>query len=162
MPNKKGKNNKNNKGKGKKGVTGEIVSKRELIFKEDMEEYAKIVKALGDRKIMVMLPDHSENQASIPGRFKKRCRMNIGDVILVSRREYQDSKLDVIHKYNPDEVKRLVKMNELPEFFVTDNTDKFTMENLGFIMEDGENSQETSNDDQPLVQSNLKQLLHDL
>lgn len=83
-----------------------------------MEEYAQITKMLGDRKIMVMLPDKSENLAVIPGRFRKRCWMKVGDVLIVSRREFQSGKLDVIYKYNDDETRKLAKDYEIPEFFM--------------------------------------------
>jgi translation initiation factor 1A len=41
--------------------------------------------------------------------------MNIGDVILVSLRSYQDEKCDVIHKYQADEVRKLKQKGEIPE-----------------------------------------------
>ena len=47
MPKKGGKkNNKNN---------GNNIEKRQLLYKDDMQEYAKMTKMLGDRRIMVML-----------------------------------------------------------------------------------------------------------
>ena len=74
--------------KGKNGKTaGEPAEKRLLVMKEDMEEYAKILKPLGDRRMTVVLPDSSESMAIIPGRFRKRCWMLVGDLVLVSRRE---------------------------------------------------------------------------
>ena len=57
---KRGKNNKNNWS----------APKRSLVFKENMQEYVKMTKMLGDRRIMVLLPDKSERMAIIPGRFR--------------------------------------------------------------------------------------------
>ena len=93
--------------------------KRALLYKEDMEEYAKIMKALGDRRMTVILPDGTEMIAIIPGKFRKRCWMTVGDIILVSRREFQDTKLDILHKYNAEEKTQLFKSKEIPAFFMT-------------------------------------------
>jgi translation initiation factor 1A len=110
MPKKKksGKNSKN------KGPT----IKRILTLKEDMQEYVLMTKMLGDRKIMVKLPDYSEKMAVIPGRFRKRCWMKAGDILLASWREFQDDKLDIVHKYNDDEARQLAIYQEIPPFFL--------------------------------------------
>ena len=44
-----------NKKKGGKGAVLDKDKGRELTFKEDMEEYGKVVSLLGDRKIQVRL-----------------------------------------------------------------------------------------------------------
>jgi len=109
------KNNKNSQ-------NSSTVQKRTLIFKEDMEEYAQVTKMLGDLRILIILPDKSEVMATIPGSFKKkRCFINIGDVLLVSKRLFQQSKYDVCYKYNKDEIRSLVEYLEIPEFFLEIN-----------------------------------------
>ena len=105
---KRGKNSKNKK---------RPMEKRAILFKEALQEYALMTKMLGDRRIMVTLPDNSEKMAIIPGRFRKRCWMKAGDVLLVSYREFQKSKLDVIHKYKPDEARKLVGYGRDPRLF---------------------------------------------
>ena len=98
------------------------LDKRELLFPDDTQEYAKIIKLLGDRRITVILDDQTEVLAVIPGKFRKRCWMKIGDIIIVSKREFQESKYDVCYKYNEDEVRILAKNNEIPEFFLDNAT----------------------------------------
>jgi len=83
-----------------------------------MQEYVQTVKMLGDRRIMVALPDKTEILAMIPGSFRKRCWIKVGDILLVSRREFQITKLDICYKYDEDESKRLAKELEIPEFFL--------------------------------------------
>jgi Translation initiation factor 1A / IF-1 len=39
--------------------------------------------------------------------------INVGDIILVSLRDYQDEKCDIIHKYTPDEARTLKKKGEV-------------------------------------------------
>ena len=96
--------------------------KRALEFKDDMQEYAIMSKMLGDRRIMVTLPDKSEKLAIIPGRFRKRCWMKVGDVLLVSYRDFQTKKLDVCHKYDADEARLLESYNEIPPFFLDNSS----------------------------------------
>jgi translation initiation factor 1A len=93
-------------------------TKRSLEIKGDLEEYAKISKMLGDRRVISILPDSEEVICIIPGRFRKRCWMTLGDVILISNREFQDGRYDVIHKYKIDEIRQLEKKGEIPKFFL--------------------------------------------
>ena len=41
--------------------------------------------------------------------------INNGDIILLSLREFEDGKADVIQKYTPDEARALKQYGELPE-----------------------------------------------
>jgi translation initiation factor 1A len=41
--------------------------------------------------------------------------INQGDIILLSLRDFQDDKADVIQKYSPDEARELKKYGQLPE-----------------------------------------------
>ena len=103
-----------------------------------MQEYAKMTKMLGDRRIMVMLPDKTEVMAIIPGKFRKRCWMKNGDTLIVSRRDFQESKWDVCYKYNEDEVRLLIKKDEIPSFFA-DNCNDSSVTNetdIEFVAED--------------------------
>ena len=42
-------------------------------------------------------------------------RIGVGDVVLLSLRDYQDSKADIIQKYTPDEARLLKSYGEIPE-----------------------------------------------
>lgn len=43
-----------------------------------------------------------------------------GDVVLVSLRDYQDEKCDVVHKYLPEEVRSLKALSHIPESIVVE------------------------------------------
>lgn len=124
--------------KGGKKNNSSNTEKRALLYKDDMQEYAKMIKMLGDRRIMVMLPDKTEVMAIIPGKFRKRCWMKNGDTLIVSRRDFQESKWDVCYKYNEDEVRLLIKKDEIPSFFA-DNCNDSSVTNetdIEFVAED--------------------------
>lgn len=98
--------------------------KRNLVFKTFQEEYAVITKKLGDRRMMVKMADMgAEIMAIIPGRFRKRCWFDIGDLCLVSQREFQENKVDIVYKYTPDERRELCRLGEIPATFVSASAD---------------------------------------
>ena len=118
------------KKKGKNAKSKNVVkAKRELLFAEDMQEYAVIDKLLGDRRVTLTLIDGTNKMGIIPGRFRKRNWMKPGNLVLVSAREFQDSKLDIIHKYNDEEMKKLKGYGEIPPTF---GEDKDEAEDWGF------------------------------
>lgn len=47
--------------------------------------------------------------------MRKKVWVGAGDIILVGLREFQDGKVDVIHKYNSDEARSLKAYGELPD-----------------------------------------------
>lgn len=131
MAKKSNKNNKNNK------RTPETV-RRPLAFAGDNEKYAKVVKALGDRRMSLSMIDGSEMIGRIPGRLRK-VRVKPGDIVLVSHREFQPTKLDILHKYTSEEARRLYKEDEIPKFFIQiDAVCAQEEEDIGFDFDDEE------------------------
>ena len=89
--------------------------KRELILQEDGQVYGQITKLLGNSRLLCNCFDKEERQCHIRGKLKNRVWMNVGDIILISLRDIDPTKGDVIHKYNPQEIKQLIKEGEIPE-----------------------------------------------
>jgi len=147
-------NNKKKKPSSKKQLEDKV--KRDIIYKGNMEEYCKIHKILGDRKLIILLPDKSEVNASIPGRFRKKCWFKIGDVVLASYREFQNDKLDIIYKYNEEEVKKLIKELEIPEYFLDGISNS-----LGVIENDNliEWEEYDDNDNKEIYNTNMKKIV---
>lgn len=112
----KGLKSKSNKNKTHKLIPG--TSKQELLLKSDMEEYAKITKLCGDCRCMIVTPDNTETMAHIPGKFRKKVWFTTGNIVLISRRDYQQNVVDVLHKYSPSEVIELHKIKEIPDTFL--------------------------------------------
>ncbi|GMR48197.1 hypothetical protein PMAYCL1PPCAC_18392 [Pristionchus mayeri] len=111
MPKNKGKGGKNRR----RGKNENDVMKRELQFKEPGQEYAQVVKMLGNGRLMAFCFDGKQRLCHIRGKLRKKVWINTGDIILVGLRDYQDEKADVILKYNPDEARLLKQYNELPD-----------------------------------------------
>ena len=100
--------------------------KRELVFREDGQEYAQVTKMLGNGRLEAMCFDGEKRLAHIRGKMRKKVRtamltriarvlivapsvhqvwINQGDIILLSLRDFQDDKADVIVKYTADEAR---------------------------------------------------------
>nr|KAG5709887.1 hypothetical protein BaRGS_029929 [Batillaria attramentaria] len=111
MPKNKGKGGKNRK----KGKNENDKEKRELVFKEDGQEYAQVTKMLGNGRLHALCFDGVQRLCNIRGKLRKKVWINNGDIILVGLRDYQDSKADVLLKYTADEARNLKAYGELPE-----------------------------------------------
>ncbi|AYV79330.1 MAG: eukaryotic translation initiation factor 1A, X-chromosomal [Faunusvirus sp.] len=96
-------------------------SKHEAAFvrpipkRDDSQVYGKIIKILGGANVRVECQDNIDTKVEriciMRGHIKKTTRFNVGDVILVSLRAFQDKTGDIIEKFNPDEIKILRKTN---------------------------------------------------
>ncbi|KAG0348656.1 Translation initiation factor 1A [Podila humilis] len=124
MPKNKGKGGKNRR-RGKNENEGE---KRELVFKEDGQEYAQVLKMLGNGRVEAQCFDGEKRLAQIRGKMRKKVWINQGDIILLSLRDFQDDKADVILKYNTEEARNLKAYGELPESAKINETDTFQAE----------------------------------
>ncbi|KAH3903598.1 probable eukaryotic translation initiation factor 1A [Saccharomycodes ludwigii] len=143
---------KNTKG-GKKGRRGKNETegpKRELIYKDEDQEYAQITKMLGNGRVEASCFDGVKRIAHIRGKLRKKVWMAQGDMILVALRDFQDNQCDVVHKYNLDEARTLKSQGELPEnakIYETDNFGFDSDEDVNFEF-GAENDDEDEEDDE--------------
>lgn len=135
MPKNKGKGGKNRR-RGK----NEGEEKRELVFKEHGQEYAQVLRMLGNGRLEAQCVDGVKRLCHIRGKMRKKVWVNTGDIILLGLREYQDEKADVIQKFMADEARSLKAYGELPESIRVNETDTFGEE-------DGENDEYFDFDD---------------
>jgi initiation factor 1A len=129
------------KKKGNRNVITED-KKRELIIKEDMEEYGRVDKTLGDGRFSVFLCTGETTISIIAKRFRRKNKKGgrasekvfiiPGDIVLVSFREYEN-KCDIIHKYEKNEIPRLVTLLEIPSTF--SNTELGNNKYEGFVLD---------------------------
>lgn len=68
-------------------------------------EYAQVTKMLGNGRLQAQCFDGETRLAHIRGKMRKKVWINQGDIILISLREFQDDKADVIVKYTVEEVR---------------------------------------------------------
>ena len=90
---------------------------KNLIKKGDEQMYAYIETVLGNCRFNVKCIDNKIRLAHVRGKLRKRSWCNQGDIVLISTRDFQDNKCDIIQKYNPDEVTVLIQYNEISQSF---------------------------------------------
>ena len=102
--------------------------KRELVFKEDGQEYAQVLRMLGNGRLEAQCIEGVKRLCHIRGKMRKKVWVNTGDIVLLGLRDFQDEKADVILKYLADEARSLKAYGELPESIRVNETDTFEEE----------------------------------
>ena len=132
MPNNKG----GKKYKRNKNVAQENKTTR-LKDENESQEYAQITKALGNCRFEVMCFDGKERLATICGGMRKRRFVNQNDIVLVSLRDWQDEKCDIIDNYDDNLTKKLKSKGLVPDSIKLDldksNDLDLDDDNLGFV-----------------------------
>lgn len=143
-----------NKGKGgknrRRGKNESEGFKRELVIKEEGQEYAQVTKMLGNGRLDATCFDGIKRLAHIRGKMRKKVWINQGDIILVSLREFQDDQCDVIVKYTPDEARALKSQGELPEHARINEGDPYGQgsdDECNFEFDNDDDSDDDANDD---------------
>ena len=115
-------------GKNRRRGKNESDEKRELIFKEDGQEYAQVLRMLGNGRLEAQCIDGVKRLCHIRGKMRKKVWVNTSDIILLGLRDFQDEKADVILKYTAEEARSLKAYGELPESIRVNETDPFEEE----------------------------------
>lgn len=89
--------------------------KRDLEAKEPGQEYGKVVKMLGNGRLTAYCYDGVTRLCHIRGKMLKQVWVAVGDLVLVSLRDFQDAKGDIIIKYTPEEVREMKARKWVPD-----------------------------------------------
>ena len=108
------------RGKGGRGYgppsEGELVRVRSP-KERDGELFGIIIQMLGHDRVRIRCEDGHIRIGRIPGRFKKRVWMRVGDTVILVPWEFQsDEKCDVVYRYRNNEIEWLKKRNILKMF----------------------------------------------
>ena len=130
MVNKKG-------GKKHKRNKNEEVKEKTLRLKEEGQEYAQITQCLGNCRFNVMCFDGKERMATMCGGMRKRRFVNMNDIILVSLRDWQDAKCDIIDSYDDNLTRKLKDKGLIPDSIKLESDNKQDIDeeenDLGFV-----------------------------
>lgn len=103
---------------------------------------------LGNGRLEAACFDGQKRLAHIRGKMRKKVWIAQGDIILLSLREFQDDKADVIQKYTPDEARSLKSYGELPNEAKINENEAFGEEDLEGEIEFGEGGEEDDDDEE--------------
>jgi|688.fasta_scaffold432196_1 translation initiation factor 1A len=79
---------------------------------DDLQEYAHVLRALGNKRFEVYCFDGKKRLAHVRGSLRKTM-VKVDNIVLVSLRDFQDNKCDILHIYNPKDVEYLKNKNEI-------------------------------------------------
>jgi translation initiation factor 1A len=129
MPNTKG-------GKKHKRNKNQSFNEKTLRLKEEGQEYAQITACLGNCRFTVMCFDGKERMATMCGGMKNRKFVNQNDIVLVSLRDWQDSKCDIIENYDENLTRKLKDKGLVPDSIKLDVDKQYSSDdddNMGFV-----------------------------
>ena len=138
MPTKKFGGNKRRRGGKRYGKT-KTYSLDDLIpSTEDNQVYAHVTQKYGDGRFETMCYDKVTRLGLLRGSLRKSSRVEKGSLVLVSLRDYQDDRCDIVYQYKPDDIEKLQKANKINSTFVKsgklscddDDTSNITQSNI--------------------------------
>lgn len=108
-------------GKGHKKSKKNINVTRNIPFKQEGCDYGRVKELLGNGRLRVItFNDNMERIGHIRGSMYKKIWICKDDIVLVSLREFEDNKCDIIYKYENDDVKYLIKSGQIQNGVVSD------------------------------------------
>ena len=123
---------------------------------KENEEYAIVTKLLGNCRVSVVTNSGNECIGIIRGslrKFSKRILIEKADIVVVSIRDYQNSKVDIVHKFNREQIQSLINEKILAQSIINfyNNKTKFEKpDNNNIVDDDGlvfDNNENTSDND---------------
>lgn len=79
------------------------------------EMLAKVVDIVGDDRVKVVCEDGNIRVARIPGKYRKRLWIKVGDYVIVAPWDFEPSKADIVYKYEKGEVNELRRSSRYSE-----------------------------------------------
>jgi len=105
-------------------------------LKEPGQEYARVVRMLGNGRLEGACFDGKTRLCHIRGKMIKKVWVVQGDIILVGLRDYEDAKADVILKYRADEARKLKQQGHIPDNAAINTSEKIEeIDDVGFDFE---------------------------
>lgn len=139
----------------KRAKKNRALQTEKIVMREDetLEHYAYVKSTYGNGQFGVLLVctdgNHElgvstkEYRGRIAGRMRKQKYRNfvrVGGLVLISKRDFQtnDDKVDIIHVYKDDAVRKLVKMGEVPSVDNLNGTNGVELSDAVVFADDGD------------------------
>jgi translation initiation factor 1A len=111
---------------------------RDFILPDDDQCYAVIKDMLGNGRSNALCYDGTTRLARIRGSLRKgpnKAIVSKGDLVIVSLRDFEEDKVDLVHTYSHDEASTIFRQYQLPEHLkrAWRNDDLTTREDESYI-----------------------------
>jgi translation initiation factor 1A len=130
----------------------------------DYEEYGLAKKLLGNCRILVLCNSGEETVGIIRGnmrKFNKRVLIDVGDIVVVSKRDYQANKVDIVHKFSLEQCKTIINNKEITDTLINEyykNVDKADINDNHIIFDDNANGANNDTDDNDIIAPQINNL----
>ena len=94
---------------------------KNYVIDSECEEYALSKKLLGNCRVSLITNSGDEVIGIIRGnmrKFNKRVLIEVGDIVVVSKRDFQLNKVDIVHKCNLEQTQQLINNKELSDILI--------------------------------------------
>lgn len=83
--------------------------------------YGQVTEVLGNKRFRVLCQDGQTRLGHLCGKIRSFQRVLLGTWVIISLREFQNDKVDIIIKLEDNEVKRLRRMDEIVDISEDNN-----------------------------------------
>lgn len=97
----------NRKHTSKRNQTGAPI--KELNLADDNQVYGVALRALGDRHFEVECQDKCKRRCKVRGAMRNRRYVRVGDVVLISLRDFKEMEADIVDVYTSEQVRAMRK-----------------------------------------------------
>ena len=90
---------------------------RNITTIDDGQEYAIIKDLLGNGRVNLLCEDNIQRMGRIRGSMRhhsKKTLVEKGDLVIISKRDFEEGKVDICHKFNYDESCKLTREKDFP------------------------------------------------
>ena len=103
-------------GKNRRKAKGSAMSgsRRDILFAGPDQSYAFVTENLGNCHFRLQCEDGAERLGVLRGAMRKRAWVRRTDILLVTKRSFQDDKVDIVHRYSSEDVHYLNSVQHIP------------------------------------------------
>ena len=142
---------KNRGGNKTKKKSRRVFRTRELGLKDlqkvDNQEYAFVMSVYGDGRYELMCYDKVKRLGILRGSLRRTARIQKNEVVLVSLRDFQSGKCDIVAHYSEEDLDKLIRANEICISFTKNG--ELTNETYDDFY--GQNNNEESSEEEEIV-----------
>ena len=119
------------------------------ISKTNEQDYGIIEKVLGGGRFTITTSDNKKRigisrgkMFSRNGKVKDRSLMSVGNLVLISLRDFQDDKADILMFYTKAQVDLLIQYNEIDKNFIKQTNENNNSDMVDEIFDDDDDEKE--------------------
>ena len=113
---------------------------KELFVKDEGTCYGYIDKCFGNGRFDIICDDSKHRIGILRGNMRNRVWIAMGDMVLCCIRDFENSKVDIVHRYESEDVTRLKKQNSMPQqlydLYTSDTSEQRAEDDVAFIDDD--------------------------